>query len=301
VRGALRFMAAPHALVGGFEGGWFLWETLGGVERETTPPTPPPGWGFVATREAAEAYRPVPFASQRRLIGLCGWLVYLVSAGGDKDDTRHGRLALSMGRTARRSKSWRPGLAPVVEKEAPGINLVQADPTRLSTFVHDKTVELVRGGVWLSTAAEALGIPVRTMFEWYAAGGGESSTLARTEPYVSFRRDVDASMALAEKTVLHRLLANNDWRAQAWWLEHGPPRKRWQENAMTPTQEAAVALLDALRARALAPQASLPPISQESLAPSVVSYIDDPFGEKEPPRPHKKKLDPDKEHPNPFM
>ena len=116
-------------------------------------------------------------------------------------------------------------------------------PTKLTPKVHRAIVSSVRNGNYIGTAAKAAGVARRTITTW------KQKADSGIQPYAALFDELEAVSALAEEDVVRSLHANPDWRAKAWWLEHGPQREAWRTDSAGQATELAVALLDTLRTR----------------------------------------------------
>lgn len=116
-------------------------------------------------------------------------------------------------------------------------------PTKLTRRVHEAIVSSVRAGNYIGTAAKAAGIARSTVTLW------KTKADSGIEPYGALFRDLEIVSAKAEDEIVAELRSNPDWRAKAWWLEHGPAREAWGAGTGSSTTDLAVALLDTLRGR----------------------------------------------------
>jgi hypothetical protein len=97
---------------------------------------------------------------------------------------------------------------------------VVARPTLLTPDVADDLVVLLAAGMSASAAARTLGLPARTVSRWSRLLRGRVEQLRGAGP--------TAAGALEEARLMAVLLASQDWRASAWWLERMYP-ERWGE------------------------------------------------------------------------
>jgi transposase len=74
----------------------------------------------------------------------------------------------------------------------------------------DSIKQSLHGGASISGACGAAGISVKTFYRW-------------KDEIPEFREMVEASQAAAEKALLKKILASEDWRAAAWILERRYP------------------------------------------------------------------------------
>lgn len=115
--------------------------------------------------------------------------------------------------------------------------------TKLTPKVHRAIVASVRSGNFAGTAAKAAGIARSTLSAW------KTKADHGIEPYGALFRELEEVSALAEDEIVAELRSNPDWRAKAWWLEHGPAREAWGAGTGSSATDLAVALLDTLRGR----------------------------------------------------
>ena len=117
-------------------------------------------------------------------------------------------------------------------------------PTKLTQKVHEAIISSVRAGNFVGTAAKAAGIARSTVTLW------KSKADSGIEPYGALFRELEIVSAKAEDEIVAELRSNPDWRAKAWWLEHGPAREAWGAGTGSSDTDLAVGLLDILRQRA---------------------------------------------------
>ena len=117
-------------------------------------------------------------------------------------------------------------------------------PTKLTQKVHEAIISSVRAGNFVGTAAKAAGIARSTVTLW------KSKADSGIEPYGALFRELEIVSAKAEDEIVAELRSNPDWRAKAWWLEHGPAREAWGAGTGSSATDLAVGLLDILRQRA---------------------------------------------------
>ena len=135
-------------------------------------------------------------------------------------------------------------------------------PTKLTAKIHRAIVASVRNGNYVGTAAKAAGVARSTVSAW------KRKADSGIEPYARLFAEIEAVSAKAEEETVSELRSNPDWRAKAWWLEHGPMREAWRTDSAGQATELAVALLDQLRTRSVAQQAEQPMLEE-------ASYTDD--------------------------
>jgi hypothetical protein len=116
--------------------------------------------------------------------------------------------------------------------------------TKLTPKVHRAIISSVRAGNFAGTAALAAGIARSTLSAW------KTKADSGIEPYSSLFIELEEVSALAEDEIVGELRSNPDWRAKAWWLEHGPAREAWGAGTGSSATDLAVGLLDILRQRA---------------------------------------------------
>jgi hypothetical protein len=92
-------------------------------------------------------------------------------------------------------------------------------PSKYTPALGAQLCKLVSLGVAMTAACKAEGIGRKTLYRWreYGAQG--------REPYRSFVRDLNRSLAKAETAITLHVVraAQRDWRAGAWWLERRAP------------------------------------------------------------------------------
>ena len=115
--------------------------------------------------------------------------------------------------------------------------------TKLTPKVHKAIVASVRSGNFAGTAAKAAGIARSTLSAW------KQKADSGIQPYGALFEELEIVSAKAEDELVGDLRSNPDWRAKAWWLEHGPAREAWGAGAGSSATDLAVALLDTLRGR----------------------------------------------------
>ena len=115
--------------------------------------------------------------------------------------------------------------------------------TKLTPKVHKAIVASVRSGNFAGTAAKAAGIARSTLSAW------KQNADSGIQPYGALFEELEIVSAKAEDEIVGELRSNPDWRAKAWWLEHGPAREAWGAGAGSSATDLAVALLDTLRGR----------------------------------------------------
>lgn len=83
----------------------------------------------------------------------------------------------------------------------------------------------VRCGASRAVAAEAAGVSKSSLQNWLVKG--EAANASAT--YKTFAEDLRAAEAGREVEALQNICraAGEDWRADAWWLQHGPARERY--------------------------------------------------------------------------
>ena len=114
-------------------------------------------------------------------------------------------------------------------------------PTKLTPKVMDAIVSSVRAGNYAGTAAKAAGISRAALSAWrQKADNG-------IEPYATLYERVSQAASEAEDESVAELRSNQDWRAKAWWLEHGPAREAWSAGTGSSATDSAVTLLELLR------------------------------------------------------
>jgi len=98
---------------------------------------------------------------------------------------------------------------------------------RLTEEVEELIVQLVRGGAYLKTAAQFAGVHRETIRRWRKRGETDLQRSIESH-YAAFARALARAEAQAEATRVLRILAagENDWRANAWFLERRFP-ERW--------------------------------------------------------------------------
>jgi len=96
-------------------------------------------------------------------------------------------------------------------------------PSKLTPEVQTEIVRSLKAGSYLDVAAEFAGIDETTLYRWLKRG-----EKAKSGRYFEFRQAVTRAKAAAEvRAVGHiAMAAAEDWRAAAWFLEHGRQR-RW--------------------------------------------------------------------------
>jgi len=115
--------------------------------------------------------------------------------------------------------------------------------TKLTPKVHAAIVSSVRSGNFVGTAAKAAGIARSTVTAW------KKKAESGIQPYGALFEELEIVSAKAEDEIVEELRSNPDWRAKAWWLEHGPAREAWGAGMGSSATDLAVALLDTLRGR----------------------------------------------------
>lgn len=109
--------------------------------------------------------------------------------------------------------------------------------TKCTPRITDKICEALRDGNFVKVACEYVGIGESTYYLWVERGREELERVAEDgrrsirkseEPYVEFMESVTHARAAAEVESVQRLrkAAAEDWRADAWFLEHSFP-DRW--------------------------------------------------------------------------
>jgi hypothetical protein len=100
-------------------------------------------------------------------------------------------------------------------------------PTLLDDRKRDLLLTAIRAGNRISAAARFAGVSPKSVNEWIRRGEGRDGR-PRTEPYVSFVREVDRARAHAEVHALGTIRAAmpRSPRWAAWWLERTNPRWR---------------------------------------------------------------------------
>lgn len=95
-------------------------------------------------------------------------------------------------------------------------------PCLLTPELQERIVKLVQTGNYLETAARAVGISKKTLFEWLARGNkGE-------QPFADFRAAVESASAEAETIhimMLARAAQAGSVAASTWWLERRFPKR----------------------------------------------------------------------------
>lgn len=96
---------------------------------------------------------------------------------------------------------------------------------KLTPWVHERIVALLREGNFRDVAAAAAGVPPHRLRWWLMRG---ERAAPGDEPYVRFADDVAAAEALTEArdVALVSKAATDDWKAAAWRLERASP-SRW--------------------------------------------------------------------------
>jgi hypothetical protein len=98
--------------------------------------------------------------------------------------------------------------------------------TKFSPEITGKILQAFRMGCYIQDAAAAVGIPVTTVRGWIKRGQE-----AKSGAYAEFAVDVEIAQGLARvsaiKTIQKEALV--DWKAAAWFLEHGPARHQWRK------------------------------------------------------------------------
>jgi len=103
-------------------------------------------------------------------------------------------------------------------------------PTKLTPERHDRIVNGIRQGNYISVSAEYGGVSYATVNNWMNRGEAEQARLSypnvkplkREAIYLQFFEDVTRARAEAElrNVLLIQTAAREDWRAAAWYLEH---------------------------------------------------------------------------------
>ena len=131
-----------------------------------------------------------------------------------------------------------PPAPPVPEPAAPVEGLSAREPqTPAVTTVPDPAEALVpaptlmrlsailQAGAMIDDAARACGLDPAEVVTWLARGDGDDAE----SPYAAFRHRVlsATSTAAVRFAAIISRAAETDWKASAWWLEHGPASSRW--------------------------------------------------------------------------
>jgi transposase len=107
-----------------------------------------------------------------------------------------------------------------------------ARPTKLTDDIRDRLAALLRAGVGVDAAAEAVGIAPSTFRAWVQRGERDGP---RDAPYRAFREVVERARGEHEAILvaaMSRAAGRGSWRAAAWVLERefperwGPPEHR---------------------------------------------------------------------------
>jgi hypothetical protein len=98
-------------------------------------------------------------------------------------------------------------------------------PPKLTKARSERIVAAVRAGAPRHVAAAAAGVARSTLQNWLMKG--EAANASAT--YKAFAEDLRAAEASREIAALQNIAraAGEDWRADAWWLQHGPARERY--------------------------------------------------------------------------
>lgn len=95
-------------------------------------------------------------------------------------------------------------------------------PCLLTPELQERIVKLVQTGNYMETAARAVGISKKTLYEWLARGNkGE-------RPFAEFRAAVEKASGEAETihvAMLARAAAAGSVAASTWWLERRFPKR----------------------------------------------------------------------------
>lgn len=107
-------------------------------------------------------------------------------------------------------------------------------PTKLTTEIQERIVELLKAGNYVETACAVVGIGRTTFYDWLKKA--EKST--RANRYTRFRDAVRQAEAWAEARFVSIISksAEKNWTAGAWWLERKYP-ERWSRDRKVPTPE----------------------------------------------------------------
>lgn len=97
-------------------------------------------------------------------------------------------------------------------------------PTKLTPERQAKIVEAVKAGNYLEVAAALAGVSVSALHSWKSKG-----ELQTSGAYHDFVEAINQAKSIAEASavVAVRQQFGADWRAAAWFLEHGWTRPRW--------------------------------------------------------------------------
>ena len=89
---------------------------------------------------------------------------------------------------------------------------------KLNAEIHKKIVEFLEKGNYMATAANAIGIPQRTILLWLKKG---EDNVHRDKRYRHFYLDVKKAKASAEIDMVDIIVkeAKKNWFAAAWFLE----------------------------------------------------------------------------------
>lgn len=100
-------------------------------------------------------------------------------------------------------------------------------PVKLTDARANLIVEAVAAGAPRHIAAQAAGIGRSTLQSWLVKG--EASDAPAKSPYRRLAEAVRQAEANCEVIALGEIAsaATEDWRAAAWWLQHGPARERY--------------------------------------------------------------------------
>ena len=94
--------------------------------------------------------------------------------------------------------------------------------SKLTPEVHDKIINLIKAGNYISTACQVVGINVGTYYYWLKKGMENKS-----KKYAKFYGDVKKAEAINEAYYLKFIqkAALKNWQAAAWFLERKYPAK----------------------------------------------------------------------------
>jgi hypothetical protein len=100
-------------------------------------------------------------------------------------------------------------------------------PAKLTKSRSDRIIEAVRNGAPRQVAAQAAGIAKSTLQTWLVKG--EAADAPATSMHRRFAEGLRQAEAEREIAALGDIAtaATKDWRAAAWWLQHGPARERY--------------------------------------------------------------------------
>jgi hypothetical protein len=110
----------------------------------------------------------------------------------------------------------------------------------LTPEIHRRICDFVRAGSHLNVAAQAAGIDDTTLSRWRTRGKQDEENGIES-PYADLRRDLARAEAEAELTGIMRIrrAADEDWRADAWFMERRFP-ERWVLRQQVTVEEARI-------------------------------------------------------------